>query len=233
MSEKIHPESWEFLWKLFFLVIFGWILFMSRDVIAVLLVAIVLSSAFDPIVTFLEHRRIPRILGTLMVYLASAFLLGFVVYTFIPIALSEISGLLNSPTSIAAEGGLPFGLDGILEYLSGSLGEFSEIFLHSDTSLIQIASNFLGGVFMAIAIFVLSFYLTIDRDGVERFLYAILPTAYERKAVQLYRRVRLKIGRWFIGQFVISLIVGLATFAGLRLLGVRYSTFFRAYCGYR
>jgi predicted PurR-regulated permease PerM len=225
MSEKIYPESWEFLWKLFFLVILGWILFLSRDIVAALLVAIVLSAAFDPAVSFLERKRIPRILGTLLVYLLTAFLIGFMVYTFIPIALSEVSGLLNAPPSITAEGGLPFGLDGVMEYLSASLGKFSELFSNSDASLIEIVSNFLGGVFIAIAIFVLSFYLTISRDGVERFLYAILPMAYERKAVEVYERVRRKIGKWLIGQFFVSLVVGLTTFLGLQFLGVRYSLF--------
>ncbi len=225
MSEKIYPESWEFLWKLFFLVILGWILFLSRDIVAALLVAIVLSAAFDPIVTFLEERHVPRILGTLLVYLISAFFIGFVVYTFIPIALTEVSGLLNTPTDITAGGGLPFGLDSALEYVKGSLGTFSELFANGDASLIQVISNFLGGVFMAIAIFVLSFYLTVGRDGVERFLYAVLPAAYERKAVAMYERARHKIGRWLIGQFVVSIIVGFSTFGGLRLLGVRYSLF--------
>lgn len=224
MTEKIHPESWEFLWKLFFLIVLGWILFLSRDIVAAILLAIVFSAAFDPIVTFLEERRLPRLLGTLLIYLLAALIVGFVMYAFIPIALSEISSLLDGSSNLTA-GGLPFGLDSVVAHFSESLGAFNDFLTGSNASLIQVISTFLGGVLMAVAIFVLSFYLTIGRDGVERFLYAILPVAYEHKAVQIYERVRRKIGRWLLGQFFISLVVGVATFVGLRALGVKYSLF--------
>jgi predicted PurR-regulated permease PerM len=224
MSEKIHPESWEFLWKLFFLVVLGWVLFLSRDIVAALLLAIVLSAAFDPLVTFLEEHKIPRLLGTLLIYLAAALVIGFVIYTFVPIALSEVSSLLDGSSNITA-GGLPFGLDALMERMNASLGKFNDFLSDGSASLMQIISNFLGGIFMAVAIFVLSFYLTIGRDGVERFLYSLLPMAYESKAVRIYERVRRKIGRWLIGQFFVSLAVGITTFVGLRALGVRYSLF--------
>jgi predicted PurR-regulated permease PerM len=74
-----------------------------------------------------------------------------------------------------------------------------------------------------VAVFALSFYLTVGRDGVERFLRAILPSAYERKALHIYSHVSGKIGKWLTGQLIISAVVGLITFLGLWLLGVRYS----------
>ena len=47
-----------------------------------------------------------------------------------------------------------------------------------------------------ISVFILSFYLSINRDGVEKFLRAVLPLAWEEYAVDIYLRVRRKMGLW-------------------------------------
>ncbi len=97
--------------------------------------------------------------------------------------------------------------------------------MSGEITIFDLTSRFLGGLISAVTIFALSFYLTVGRDGVEKFLLAILPAAYEERALRLYTRVGRKIGRWLTGQLFISLVVGLATFLGLWLLGVRYSFF--------
>ena len=63
----------------------------------------------------------------------------------------------------------------------------------------------------------------MDRDGVPNFLLAVLPAAYEKRAIALYTNIRRRIGRWFNGQIFLSLIVGVAVTIGLSLLNVKYS----------
>ena len=64
----------------------------------------------------------------------------------------------------------------------------------------------------------LSFYLTLGKDGVEKFLIAVLPTTYEDQVLSLYGNVRRKIGRWLEGQVFLSLGMGVLVFVGLWLL---------------
>jgi len=66
----------------------------------------------------------------------------------------------------------------------------------------------------------LSFYLTISRDGVEKFLRALLPESAESRVIQIYKKTRKKIGRWFQAQLMLSLVVGSAVFIGLWIIGV-------------
>ena len=70
---------------------------------------------------------------------------------------------------------------------------------------------------------ILAFYLTVGQDGVERFLVAVLPAAYEDTAIDLYLKTRNKIGHWLKGQVLLSLVVGFIVFLGLSLLGVKYA----------
>ena len=87
--------SWHTLWKLFIfaLIIVG--IYLAREVIGVLFVAIVISLALDPLVSFLEARKIKRLFGTAIVFLAGALVLGLVAYFFIPILTIEASNFLK------------------------------------------------------------------------------------------------------------------------------------------
>jgi len=223
--------SWEFLWKFFFMVILAWIAFLARDVVVALLLGIVASMAFDPVVSFLEKKKIPRILGTLLIYLVAIVAIGFIIYTFIPIALSEFTHLANQLSEILGSATGAFEFENLVEGFVKGVEEIQNTVLGNSISLIGLTSKVLGGVFFAITIFVLSFYLTVGRDGVEKFLIAILPAAYEGKAIAIYSRIERKIGRWLAGQLFLSLVVGLATWLGLSLLGVKYSLFLGVLAG--
>jgi len=223
MDGRTLQISWDSLWKLFLMLLLVWILFLARDIIAALLLAIIISSAFDPLVSYLERRKIPRILGTLLMYLSATIIIGFILYTFVPIALNEVNSLLENPSGIFGSALKSSELTNFIKAFDISLERINEFFFSGGLSFASLTSKFVGGFFLAITIFALSFYLTVGRDGVEKFLMAILPTAYEQKAIQMYSRVSVKIGRWLSGQLFISLILGIATFFGLLILGVKYA----------
>lgn len=205
------------------MVVLGWFLYAARGVVVTLLLAIVISAAFDPVVSYLARKRIPRILGTIIIYLVAFFIIGLVIYAFVPIALEELTDLIKYSKKFLGPVGEQANIENIVNALSLNLNKFADLLFSGNISLIDIASRFLGGLFSVIALFVLSFYLTLGRDGVGKFLLAILPAAYEAKVINIYGRVTHKIGRWLTGQLFISLVAGLVIFIGLWLLGVKYS----------
>lgn len=215
--------SWKSLWRVFFMALLVLILFVARDVFVALFLAIVIAAALDTPVTYLERHKIPRILATLVIFIIFIFLLALIVYLIFPAIITELSVLLVSFKNNAT--GITGLIDpsAIIQEINLNIGRVSEFFFGGAVSLLDISSRFLGGIVFAASVFVFSFYLTVGRDGVEKLLITILPDAYEPKILGLYKRVRRKIGRWFQGQLVLSIIVGVAVFVGLELLGVRYS----------
>ena len=205
------------------MVLLVWALFMARDVVIVLLLAIVISSALDPIVTFLQKKKIPRILGALAIFILVIFILALIFYTIIPIALFEFNNLLGSLSQRTYSVFEFVKAPEILATINTSLERLTDILLSGSASVVDIASKFLGGLVLLISVFVLSFYLTVDKDGVERFLIAVLPTASESKFLDIYAQTKKKIGDWLKGQIFLSLTMGVVVFAGLKLLGVKYS----------
>jgi predicted PurR-regulated permease PerM len=192
-----------------------------RETVAVLLVALVISTVLDRPVDVLEKHRVPRVLGAILVYLLSLALLAFLFYTIIPIAVIEFNNLLVSLGDILSES-LSSDLWGQSIFLNPNLQQFMEALLSGGISFLEILGRLVGGVAFVVATLVMSFYLTASRDGVKKFLVAIFPDAMETKVISIYNRTKARIGKWFQAQLFLSLIVGLLVFVGLSLLGVKY-----------
>ena len=63
-------------------------------------VGIVIAWLFNPIVTFLQKKKVNRILGTIIVYIVFLGVLYFFVYNIIPLIASQTTDLVNSIPSI-------------------------------------------------------------------------------------------------------------------------------------
>lgn len=223
MPQHEFNISWSSLWRALFVIFLAWILFAAKEVLIALFLALVISSALDPLVSELERRKIPRILGTLMIFIAGIFLLGLIVYAIIPVAIEELSVLLSTFKDLQGSVFEFIDASTVIESINQSLTKIADLLLSGGTSIADLGTKFLGGLTLTASVFVLSFYLTVGKDGVERFLIAVLPTAYEAKVLDLYGRIKRKMGRWLAGQIFLSFIVGFAAFLGLWLLGVKYS----------
>ncbi len=214
--------SWTTLWRIFFMLILITALFLARNVLLILFLAIVVSAAFDGPVTFFEKKGIPRVLGTLVIFILLLATLALILYTVIPIGITEFKGFLDNLSSIH----LPvFGsIDSSfwIQRLGQNLQDLTDSLFSGNVSLLDFVVQLFGNIILVITSIVLSFYLTVSRSGVEKFLKTVLPLPYEDYVVGFYHRVRRKLGLWLQGQLVLMLIVGAIVFLGLWILGVKY-----------
>ena len=219
------------------MLVFSIILYLLLDVLVILFLALIISSALDAPISFLEKRKIPRILGAIMIFVAVAALFGILLYTVIPAAVLEFNSLYNSVLknylniphleSMETFSSLPS-----IEKIESSLENFAGIFLKgAGSSLVNIVGAVFGGIVSIIAVFILSFYLAVSKYGVEKFLKFVLPVRYEEYVIEIYEHIKSKIGLWLQGQLVLSLIVGILVFLGLLFLGVKYSLIFGILAG--
>ena len=220
--ERIKLDiSWASLWRILVMGALVLSAYLMRETISILLLALVISTAFTPAVDRLQKFRIPRILGTIIVFLVALIILAFVLYTIVPITLLELNSLFNNLSGLAEQF---FGITSPVEltsFIDSDLDSLTSVLLSGGVPFLQVLGKLLGGVAFAIAVLVLSFYLTISRDGVEKFIRAVLPEDLENRTIKLYRKVRKKIGKWFQAQLFLSLVVGTTVFIGLWFLGVK------------
>ena len=201
------------------------VLFLAREALIILFLAIIVSSALDGLVSYLQEKKIPRVLGTLLIFLVALTILALLLYTLIPIAIFELQSLLENLKKIEIPifGSLDISqFVGIDKYL-GNLENLANILFSGGASFLNIVAAVFGNLALILATLILSFYLTVNQAGVEKFLRTVLPITHEDYIVGIYLRVRKKMGRWLQGQILLMLVIGAATSLGLWILGVKYS----------
>lgn len=198
-------------------------LYYMRHVVALLFLAIVISSALDAPLNWLEKRKIPRIMGILFILAAGFSSFALLLYTVVPIMIIEIKDLADNIGLLEASLGSLVGISSMSGTLSSGLSGASETLATSGFSMAKLIPQLFENAVMVVTVMVISIYLAWYRDGIEGFLRAVLPIEYEQYAIGVMHRARKKIGKWLEGQILLSLIVAITAFIGLKLLGVNYA----------
>lgn len=223
-KESVHIAfSWQTLWKVFIFALLISGAYMTRDVLGIVFVAIVLSLALDPLVTFLETKKIKRLPGTIIIFLTGGIIIATTAYLFIPVLTLEASNFLKHIHEITYTIfgiGLP---DNILDALTFGRDKLFSALASADISIAGTLASLLTSFALLVATFLISFYLCIEKEGTERLLRVILPDAYEGDVLEVFTRFKMKIRKWFFAQLILSVVVGILVAVGLSLLGVRYS----------
>lgn len=203
----------------------------AREAVIILLLAILISSALDPVVEKLEKWHIPRVLGTIAIFLMGLVILALLMYTIVPLSIIEFKNLF---ANLGGAVGQIFGTSApgaVINSVTPQLNSFAESLLAGNASFVDILGNILGGVTFFVVTVILSFYLTATRDGVGKFLRAILPRESEDKVLTMFYRSKRKIGRWVNGQLVLCFMIGMGVFLGLLFLGVKYALMLAVFAG--
>lgn len=221
---SIIELSWASLWRVFGFLIFVVIALIGKDILLSLFLALVISSGLESTVNFLERRGIPRTLGVVLLFLLGIILGLVVVYAVIPLIIIDLNNVISNLSTVE----LPEGLDKIvnfsaIESASQLINQISSLLFSGAVSPFAAISQVIGGVGLVVSIFITSFYLSITRDGVERFIRAVFPERVEERALLIYDRSRKKIGSWFRTQLLLSVIVGALVWVSMSLLGVRHA----------
>ncbi len=209
-----------------------YLIYILRDILLVVLTAVTLTASIEPMNKILIKRKIPRTLSVIIIFLGLGLLLAAGFYFFLPTFISDILGVLDSlpryfdttnllsPLSDTSFGAsLPnLSIQNIVESMSLTLSSVTG-------GLFTTISGFFGGIISFILIVVLTFYLSVQNDGVGNFLRVITPNYYEDYILDLWRRAEKKIGLWLQGQLLLGVIIGILTYLGLSILGVKSALF--------
>lgn len=215
--------SWTSLWRIFFMALIIAGLFVIKDILVILFMAIIISAALSSPVNFLERYKIPRVIGTIIVFLILLAVLSFLLYTIIPVSIIELKNLLTNLGSLEIPIIGALDASQLTEKIDTSFGNIANIIFSGGGSFIDVVTSIFGNIALIIATLVIAFYLTIDQYGVEKFIKAILPVNYENYVLGIYLKTKKKLGLWFEGQIILMIFIGALVFLGLLILGVDYS----------
>lgn len=201
-----------------------WFLWFIRDIVAIFLVALLLTGLITPFADWLAKHKIPRGISVLIVYLVLGSLLTAFAVLLVPIVieqtLSLVSGFDLSSESVSNQFAwlaqeqsqfLP-ALESLQQTLTGSID-----------SVWSSVRNFVGGLVALFLVLVLTFYMIVEEETARVYFRNLAPAEYQPYIGQLLKKIQIKIGAWMRGQFILGLVVGVVIFIGLSLIQVEYA----------
>lgn len=235
-ESNVSIETGTFI-RFFLVLILVLALYYILDVVLVVIAAIVIASSVEPVIQRLERHRIHRVVGVILVYIVLAAIIASLLIFFLPIVIGDSVSFLSSlPSTVTLEqiwsplgsisGGMSSAGSALAEHtvsVSQFISDLQTLIVGTGTSAFQTASSIFGGLFSFILIVVLSFYLAVQREGVDDFLKIVTPVKHHDYIINLWRRSQHKIGLWLQGQIVLGIVVGVLVYLVLMVVGIPHA----------
>jgi predicted PurR-regulated permease PerM len=199
----------------------------TRDVLVRVLIALFIAVSLDPAVRYLTRRGMRRGLAVLVIFLVAAGLVAALLVSVIPAMVQQFQnlahdfpGYLHSLQDRSARFRdlsdrfhLTSKVQDLLASLPGRLG----------SGALGFTRRLFGALFSALTVMVLTIYFMADLPRLRHGMTRLFPRAHRERLGQVADVMVDKVGSYMIGNLLISLAAGLASFAVFMALGVPFA----------
>ncbi len=224
---EISPQT---IIKAIFIILGIWFLYLIRDVIVILFISLIIVAAIEPTVDFLKRKKIPRSFSVLVIYLLLFTLVGLLFSFLIPSLVNQFKDFSeNFPRYTEAflktYGGIEkfLGTFGFEMQDANILGDLGSKITEGSANIFSKTIGVFSGFFSFLIVLSLVFYLSVEEDGMQKFVSSFVPASRREYAVSLAERVKTKVGKWLQGQLLLMLIIFILYYIVLSILGVPYA----------
>lgn len=203
-----------------------------------LLIGVVLYYLFNPIISFFEKKKVPRIVSIIVFYLILILLIVWASSAALPALYEQIELLVQS-------------FPGYIESLSNNLEPFFSRFISSDnfnqlssqiegllSDLPERAVDFLQGgisglsnvisgvtnvVVTTIFVPVILFFLLKDDKQFASTFIDILPPSWRKDFIRVIKQMSNQAGSYVKGQMIVATALGLMTYIGFKIIGLKFA----------
>jgi len=192
------------------------ILWQIRTLIILLFVSFVLMEALNPAVTRLEKHKIPRPVGILILYIIILSVISFIVAGIVPILTEQTTGLIQT---------LPQAVKNIRIFGSNAIDLSSQFKILENVpgGIAKIAISVVSNVVSGFIILFLTFYLLLEKKNFSKYGYDIFGESGKEKMVAIIERLESRLGSWVNAEFFLMTIIGILSYIGYTILGLRYA----------
>jgi len=193
-------------------------LYFIRDVIFQVFVALLIMSVLNPTVTKLQRYRVPRFASVLIVYFLVISFLTFSLAVVVPPLIEQTTNFANSLPRFVDELNLPvFVSEGITHEVSSLLGKLP-------SQILRLSVSIFSNVLAIFAVLVFALYFLLARDKMDAQLATLFSNDnVEKRIEKIIAALEYRLGGWARGQIILMVIVGVATYVGLTVIGVPFA----------
>ena len=213
-------------------------------VISPIFIGFIIAWFFDPLVTWLQKKKIPRLIGCILVYLLMLGLFALIIYLLVPTLVSQVKDFVNAAPSIFNEitelivGVIKrFDLNGMVNIktvkttLTTTVTEYG-IKVGSDMPqyLFSAGKGIFGFGLNLILGLMIGFYLLFDFERANKALYKIIPVSWKSGYKELTHRINTSLRSYVQGVLIVMTLVFITQSIGLTIAGMKAPILFALFC---
>ena len=200
--------------------------------------ALFLALGLDPLVTFLEKRKVKRPVAILIALVGVIGIFTGLVFALIPVIVEQVTNVVtlisdtlipsiqNNTLAVDIKEYLnwvdPKTIDLVFDWVTDFLAD-PKNYANFSTGLLQAGVSVGTGVFGALIVLILMIYFVASLGSIKRALYQVVPASTRPKFIDLTEQISQAVGRYVMGQVTLALINGVLSFIFLTVIGVKYS----------
>jgi len=215
-------------------------LYEVRDILVIFFVSFLLAAALDPSVNYLNTKKVPRSLGVIILLLGFFLIIGLAISNIVPIIADQIFELAISTSDFFSNfeeeslNNIPF-IENVKPYIiqfvetidfdqvKNALLSVSDELFSFGGNIWEVFKSIGIGLFNILMILILTFFMVVEEKSIDKFILSLFPSKYANYITTRTNAAKEKIGYWLRGQLMLSVVIGILAYIGLKILGVNYA----------
>lgn len=220
------------------------ILLTFLKVLSPLFIGFVIAWLFNPIVKRLHKKGVPRIVGSILIYVVLlVFIYVFLrilvptLYTQINDLIASLPSILDKFSSFADDLINQISISGVdltnfRENLFSGAGDFLVSFTNSlPTSLISILGSLASGVGTILISLVIGLYMLFDFDAITKHFLKLVPNKNKYEIEVLITDIGKEVRKTISGTLLVAFMVFICDTIGFAIVGLNAPLLFGVFCG--
>lgn len=212
-------------------------------VISPIFIGLIVAWLCDPMVRFLQRKKIPRFVGCILVYLVLIGIIFMFLYLFLPTFVHQIGDFVATIPDILKDlkvfGNKFFatfeidGIDvkGIQEQIYSSVEKFGiGLTTNLPNTIINITKSIISGGVNFVLGLMIGFYMLFDFDKINNTVKNSLPESWKDNYQELMTRINTSLRNYVQGVFLVMFLVFITQSVGLTLAGLKAPLLFALFC---
>ena len=203
-------------------------------------ISVILAYIINPLVNYLETKRIPRRFGVLIVYVGFILALVLLFVVVLPKTIEELRNLFIALPQWLNEWNVRIlDMSDKIEKMTNldmtrimSSGQKQvEAYLNSlESTFVDKVRSMASGMYAAIGrmvsfvlVLILTYYFTVDKNRIKVKVYKAIPSGFRSDILNLGSEINAAMMEFVKGKLLLAVIVGLMTMFMLFILGVNFA----------
>ena len=213
-------------------------------VISPIFIGFLIAWFFDPLVTWMQKKKIPRIIGCILVYLLMLGIFALIIYLLVPALVSQVKDFVNTApyvfneiTEFIVDAIKRFDLNEMVDIttvkstLTNTVTEYG-VKLGSDMPqyLFSVGKAIVGFGLSLILGLMIGFYLLFDFERANKAIEKIMPISWKPSYKELTHRINTSLRSYVQGVVLVMTLVFITQSIGLTIAGMKAPILFALFC---